>query len=94
MGGRTYSLASILGEVVGRDEAPSHTVIQTRPAVVGGIDNGVLEAAGVLEVQVELAVLGLLRRGDAGANVRLELIEAISNDLCGSVRAWFCLPWH
>jgi hypothetical protein len=49
--------------------------------VVGRVHNGVLEAAGVLEVQVQLAVLGLVGRGDTGANVRLELIEAVSNDL-------------
>jgi hypothetical protein len=49
--------------------------------VVGRVHNGVLEAAGVLEVQVQLAVLGLVGRGDAGADVRLELIEAVSNDL-------------
>ena len=61
--------------------------------MVGGVDNGVLEAAGVLEVQVKLAVLGLLRRGDVGANVRLELIEAISNDLAKLSEYGVVLPW-
>jgi hypothetical protein len=83
LGGRSYGSTSILGEVVGGDEATGHTIVQTSPAVVGGVDNGVLEAAGVLEVEVQLAVLGLVGRGNAGANVRLELIEAVSNDLWG-----------
>lgn len=84
--GVTYGLAGILREVVGGDEAAGDAIVHACPAVVGGVDNGVLEAAGVLEVQVELAVLGLLRRGDGRANVRLELIEAISNDLGRGVR--------
>jgi hypothetical protein len=49
--------------------------------VVGGVNNGVLETTGVLEVQVELAVLAAVGGGGARANVGLELIEAISNDL-------------
>jgi hypothetical protein len=53
--------------------------------VVGGVDNGVLEAAGVHEVEVQLAVLGLVGCDGAGSNVRLELIEAISNHL-----SWLC----
>lgn len=51
--------------------------------MVRGVDNGVLEAARVLQVQVELAVLGAVGRHGAGTDVRLELIEAVSNDLCG-----------
>jgi hypothetical protein len=53
--------------------------------VVGGVDDGVLEAAGVHEVEVQLAVLGLVGGVGAGADVGLELIEAISNDLLGCV---------
>jgi hypothetical protein len=49
--------------------------------VVGGVDNGVLEATGVLEVQVELAVLAAVGWDGTRAGVRLELIEAISDNL-------------
>ena len=54
---RGLRLASVLREVVGRDEGPGYAFIEARPAVVGGVYHGVLEAAGVLQVQVELAVL-------------------------------------
>jgi hypothetical protein len=77
----SYSGAGVLGEVVRGDEAACHALVEACPAVVGRVHNGVLEAAGVLEVQVQLAVLGLVGRGDTGADVRLELIEAVSNDL-------------
>jgi hypothetical protein len=50
-------LAGILGEVVGCDEASGYAFVETRPSVVGGIYDGVLEASRVLEVEVELAVL-------------------------------------
>jgi len=76
-----YGLRSILGEVVAGDEVASDTLIQTSPAVVGGRDDGVLETTRVLEVQVQLAVLGLLARGDAGADVGLELIETVGDNL-------------
>jgi hypothetical protein len=49
--------------------------------VVGRFDDGVLEAARVLQVQVEGAVLGLLRGGAARADVGLELVEAVGDDL-------------
>lgn len=77
----TYGLAGILGEVVCRDEATSDAFVKTSPAVVGGLDHGILEAAWVLEVQVKLAVLAAVCGCGARANVGLELIEAISNDL-------------
>jgi hypothetical protein len=49
--------------------------------MVGSIEHGVLETTGVLEVQVQLAVLAAVGGGGAGADVGLELIEAVSNDL-------------
>jgi hypothetical protein len=49
--------------------------------VVGSVDDGVLEAAGVLEVQVQLAGLGSFGSCGAGADVRLELVEAVGDDL-------------
>lgn len=79
--GLTCGSASVLGKVVSGDEATSHTVIKTSPAVVGRVDNSVLEATGVSKVQVQLAVLALVGGGSARANVRLELVEAISDDL-------------
>jgi hypothetical protein len=77
----TYGGSGILAEVVRRDEASRHSVVQTCPAVVGSIHNGVLETTRVREVQVQLAVLGFIRGFGAGANVRLELVEAIRNYL-------------
>lgn len=49
--------------------------------MVGGVDDGVLETSGVFEVQVQLAVLAAVSGGGAGADVGLELIEAVSDDL-------------
>jgi hypothetical protein len=80
-GATTYGLASILREVVGGDEAAGDALVETSPAVVGSVDNGVLEATGVLEVQVELAVLAAVCGNGAGADVCLEGIKAISDDL-------------
>lgn len=76
-GGR--SLAGILREVVGGNEVTSDTLIETSISVVGGVNNGVLKASGILEVQVELAVLAAVRDGSSGANIGLELIKSISN---------------
>lgn len=79
--GNTNSLGSILGEVVGRDEASGDTGIKTGETVVGSIYDGVLEATGILQVQVELAVLGVVGGLGAGTNVCLELVETVGNDL-------------
>lgn len=80
-GGAAYSLASILGEEVRRDESAGDALIQARPAVVGRVDDGVLEAARVLEVEVQLAVLGVVGGLGARADVGLELVEAVGDDL-------------
>jgi hypothetical protein len=48
--------------------------------VVGGVHHGVLEATGVREVQMQLAVLTLVRSDGSRANIGLEGIEAPSND--------------
>jgi hypothetical protein len=87
MGGEegTHGLAGVLREVVRRDEAPSHTCVEARPPVVSRVHDGVLEAARVLEVEVELAVLGAVGGDGAGTGVGLELIEAVSDDLFGCV---------
>jgi hypothetical protein len=77
-------LAGVLGEVVCRNEVSGNAFVETSPAVVGGVYNCVLEASWVLKVEVQLAVLTAVGGGSAGADVRLELIEAVSNDL------WLC----
>jgi len=59
---RGLRLAGVLREVVGRDEGSGYAFVEARPAVVGGVYDGVLEAAGVLQVQVELAVLAAVWR--------------------------------
>lgn len=68
-------LSSLAREVVGGLESARNALLDgSVTAVVGGQD-GVLEASGVLQVNVELAVLALLRDGDAragGRDVRVE----------------------
>lgn len=47
------------------------------------------QGALYLQAQVELAVLALLNRADAGSDVGLELVEAEGDDLWGAeVSAW------
>jgi hypothetical protein len=77
----TYGLLSVLGEEVGGDEGALHALVEAGPAVVGSVNDGILEATGVLEVQVESAVLGLVGTRVAGTNEGLELIETIGDDL-------------
>jgi hypothetical protein len=72
--GETY-LSSLTGEVVGGLEGAGDALLDGRVAAVVGRQDRVLEAAGVLHVDVKLAVLALLGDGDAGAdggNVRVE----------------------
>ena len=78
-------VAGRLAEVVGRVEGAGHAALELSVAVVRAVDDGELEAAGVLEVQVELAVLGLLGRVVAGSDVGLEAVEAEGNDLAETV---------
>ena len=62
-------------EVVGGLEGSGNTLLDGRVTTVVGRQDGVLEASGVLKVDVELAVLALLGDGNAGAdggNVRVE----------------------
>jgi hypothetical protein len=77
----TYSLSGFLGEVVGGEESAGDAGVETGEAVVGGVDNGILEATRVLQVQVELAVLGVVGGLSARANVGLELVETVGDDL-------------
>ena len=70
----TY-LSSLTREVVGGLEGAGDARLDGRVATVIGRQDRVLEAAGVLEVDVELAILALLGDCDAradGSNVRVE----------------------
>lgn len=71
---------SVLAEVVGAVEGSSDTGLELSIAVVGAIDEGKLETAGIPEAQVKLAVPGLERRADTGSDVGLERIEAEGDD--------------
>jgi hypothetical protein len=53
--------------------------------MVGGINDSVLEATGVLQVQVKSAVLGAVCGGGLGANEGLELVETIGDDLLSMI---------
>lgn len=77
----TYSLGSRLREVVGGKEVSGNAGVETSVPVVCGVRDGVLETAGVLETQVELATLGLVCLSGSGANVCLECIKTKGDDL-------------
>lgn len=81
----THGSSGVLGKVVGRVESTSDTSLELRVAVVRGLDDGELETAGVLEVQVQLAVLGLVSGARAGSGVHLEGVETESDDLICSL---------
>jgi hypothetical protein len=61
----TY-LFSLTREVVGGLQGTSDALLDGRVAAVVGRQDGVLEASGVLNVDVELAVLALLGNGNTG----------------------------
>src|SRR5689334_13796255 len=63
----TY-LSSLSGEVVGALQGTGNTLLDAGVATVIGRQDGVLEATGVQDVNIELAVLALLSDGDAGAD--------------------------
>jgi hypothetical protein len=74
-------LGSILGEEVSRVEVARHSLVEASIAVIGGIQDGVLEASWILKTQMELAILGVIRRSGAWTDVSLEFIETESEDL-------------
>jgi hypothetical protein len=61
-------LSSLTREVVGGLEGAGDALLDGRVAAVVGGQDRVLEASGVLDINVELAVLALLGDGDAGAD--------------------------
>jgi len=70
-----------LGEEVGGEESTGDAGVELDIAVVGRLEDGKGEATGVLETQVDLAVLGPVRHDGAGPNVGLEPIEAKGHNL-------------
>ena len=80
-GNNTNGGSSILREVVGRVESTGDAGFQLGIAVVGRLHHRELEASGVLQVQMELAVLGPVGHRGAWADVRLEGIESKGDDL-------------
>lgn len=77
----TYRCCCILREKVGGVKGTRHSLVELSIPVIGRLNDGELESAGVLQIQVQLAVLGLVRSSEAWANVCLETIETKSNDL-------------
>jgi hypothetical protein len=71
-------------EVVGRFEGTGDTLLDGRIATVVGAQNRVLEAAGVLDVHVDLAILAVLNGLDIGTNRRSVGVEDERHD--GPVR--------
>jgi hypothetical protein len=83
LGKMAYSLPGILREVVRRHECACNALVETRPAVVRCVYDRVLEATRVLEVEVQLAGARVVCLSGAGADVGLELVEAVGDDLEG-----------
>lgn len=68
-------LSRLTREVVSRLESSSDTLLDSGVSAVVGGEDGVLEATGVEELDVELAVLAVLGNGDTradGGNVGIE----------------------
>ena len=80
-GCKSYRGARVLREEIRREKIARHARVQLGVPVVRRLDHGELKATGVLEVQVDLAVLAAVRLRRAGPNVRLETVEAKGNDL-------------
>lgn len=53
--------------------------------MVRSINDSVLEATGVLQVQVKSAVLGAVCGGGPGANEGLEPVETVGDDLLSMI---------
>lgn len=80
-GTRCARLRSSLREEVRGDEGPCDTWIETSPSVVSRVDYGVLESTGVLQTEMDLALLGLVGLLGGRADVSLEGIKAKCHDL-------------
>lgn len=80
-GARGARRPGVLGEVVRGEKVALDAALEEGEAVIDGVDDGEREALWVLERHVELAVLGAVHDGGAGADVRLEAIETDGYDL-------------
>lgn len=76
-------LVLLAGEVVSALCGARHTVLQACIAAVIGGEDGVLEAAGVFELQLQLAELSAVGGGDVGAGLHYEVVEGEGD--CGFV---------
>lgn len=56
---------------------------------VGG--NSVLDSGRVLQIEVQLAVLGAVGEGEIGSNEYLEVIEAKGDGIVGGERGCHCV---
>jgi hypothetical protein len=72
---------SVLAEEICAGELAGNALVELCPAVVDAAEDGELVTTGVLEVQVQLAVLVAVGAGVGGADVGLEAIEAEGDDL-------------
>lgn len=93
----------ILREVVRREEGAGDVSVELGVTMVGTVDDSELEAARVVETQMELAVQSVFGHRCAGSNVGLEVIEAEGDDLqMRSISRWYgrekgCqmkVPWN
>lgn len=79
--GGAHCIFCRLREEIGRIETSRDAWVQPCIAVVGHIQDGILEPSRVLQAQVDLAVLGVVRWLGIGANVGLERVEPKGNYL-------------
>ena len=78
--GAGAGLSSLSGEVVDGLLGAGDALIESGVSTVVGGEDGVLEAAGVLEVQVKLAILAALGDGDTGTDGGDVLVEDEGHD--------------
>lgn len=83
-----------LGEEISGQECPSDAGVKLRVAVVNGIDDRILKATRIVELQMEGAIFGVVLDAGPGADVRLEGVEAqghnsaILRDRCADGTSW------
>ena len=83
LGARGARGPRVAREEVRREEGARDALLEKCEAVVRRVNDGEGEARGVLEDDVQLAVLGAVHDGGAGADVGLEAVEADGEDLGG-----------
>lgn len=86
--GSTYSEGSSLGEVICGKEVPCYSSVETCIAVVSSISDRILEAAGVFQGKMKLALLSLVRLSSVGTNVGLCESGEVSSCSQGFMWGW------